>query len=173
MEQENKMNEGETVSMTENTEVKPAVSPKANYATPVSIIVAALIIALAIVYTHFAPTPQGGNNAAAVAPSVDIKKVNIAGDPYIGNPNAPVTIAYWSDYQCPFCKQFEETTLMELKSTYVDTGKVKVVFKDFQFLGEDSLTAALYARAVWELYPSEYFAWRIAIFSKQDDEGDQ
>jgi protein-disulfide isomerase len=55
----------------------------------------------------------------------------------------------------------------------VDAGKVKVVFLDFTFLGNDSIAAALYSRSVWKLYPNKYFEWRTAMFDAQDEEGDQ
>ncbi|MEK7093310.1 MAG: thioredoxin domain-containing protein, partial [Patescibacteria group bacterium] len=57
-----------------------------------------------------------------------------------------------------------------LVKEYVDTGKLKIVFKDYAFLSEDSTTAALYGRAVWALYPSKYFEWRTAMYKAQDEE---
>ncbi|OYV27321.1 MAG: hypothetical protein B7W98_02020 [Parcubacteria group bacterium 20-58-5] len=56
---------------------------------------------------------------------------------------------------------------------YVDTGKVKIVFMDFPFLGNDSITGGEYSRSVWKLYPDQYFAWRTAMYKAQDQEGDQ
>ncbi len=53
---------------------------------------------------------------------------------------------------------------------YVDTGKMKIVMMDFSFLGPDSIVDAEYARAVWHLYPSQYFAWRTALFNAQPTE---
>jgi protein-disulfide isomerase len=44
---------------------------------------------------------------------------------------------------------------------------------DFAFLGNDSVAAALYNRAVWKLYPAQYFAWRTAMYTAQDEEGDK
>ena len=115
------------------------------------------------------------NNVAGGVPQptllpVDIKNVDVKGEPFIGKENAPVTIAYWSDFQCPFCKKFEQDTLPDIISQYVDSGKVKVVFKDFEFLGEDSTTASLAAHAVWETSPQNYFKWQTAMFDKQDSE---
>jgi protein-disulfide isomerase len=95
------------------------------------------------------------------------------GDPSIGQASAPVTIAFWSDYQCPLCKAFELNTLPQMLKDYVDTGKVKIVFLDFAFLGNDSTTAALYGRSVWKLYPSRYLDWRTAMYTAQDQEGDK
>ncbi len=111
------------------------------------------------------PTTQEAAN-----PNVDISQVDTKGEPYIGNANAPVTLAYWFDYQCPFCKKFETDTLPELKSKYIDTGKLKVVFKDFQFLGPDSQTAGAAAEAVWELYPNRFWDWQTAMFNAQGEE---
>jgi protein-disulfide isomerase len=104
------------------------------------------------------------------APVADIAKVNLKGEPFIGDADAPVVVAYWFDYQCPFCRETEETILPDLIKDYVDTGKVRIVFKDFQFLGPDSQTAGLAARAVWDAAPDKFRAWHRAMFDKQDDE---
>ncbi len=139
--------------------------------TPIAVVIAGIIIAAAIVFTRPQTANIQGNNAQTPPPvAADIKKVNIKNEPFIGDANAPVVIAYWSDYQCPFCKQFEQTTMAEVIKNYVDTHKVKIVFKDFQFLGPDSQAAALASRAVWENYPNQYFDWREAMFEKQDAE---
>jgi protein-disulfide isomerase len=139
---------------------------------PIAIVVAGLIIAGAVVFTRGGgSTDNAGQQQQKVA--VDITKIKTDGQPFIGNANAPVTLAYWADYQCPFCKKFEEEVLPSIISKYVDTGKVKVVFKDFAFLGNDSIDAASYEHAVWELYPDQFFAWRTDMFKHQDDEGDR
>jgi protein-disulfide isomerase len=64
-------------------------------------------------------------------PTPAVAKVRIAGNPVLGRQQAPVTIIEFSDYQCPFCKRFFETTLPALKAEYIDTGKVRYVFRDF------------------------------------------
>jgi len=51
--------------------------------------------------------------------------------PALGRRDAPVTIVEFSDYQCPFCRQFVSTTLPALKSAYVESGKARYVFRDF------------------------------------------
>src|SRR5262249_32223436 len=101
---------------------------------------------------------------------VNVSAVATNGEPYIGEATAPVTIVEWSDYQCPYCEQFEATMLPQLYSKYVQTGKVKIVFKDFQFLGPNSITAAEVARAVWDAYPKDFYQWRQTIFQNQGDE---
>lgn len=147
--------------------------PINNANLPTAVIVGALIIAGAVLWSGSRPVAGPTGPTGAAAPSVNIKNVKTAGDPFIGQESAKVTIAFWSDFQCPFCKKFEFETLPDIVKNYVDTGKAKVVFMDFAFLGQDSITAALYSRAVWKLYPNQYFAWRTAMYNAQDDEGDR
>lgn len=49
----------------------------------------------------------------------------------LGDPNAPVTIVEFSDYQCPFCLRHFQQTMPQLKAEYIDAGRVYYVFKDF------------------------------------------
>lgn len=143
-------------------------------AVPLSIIIAGAIIAAAVV---FALKPTDGTQAGGTQPTqanVDVKDIKItADDPVIGDPKAPLTLVYWFDYQCPFCKQFEEVTLPVLMDKYVKPGKLKIVMKDFPFLGSDSTVGAEYAHAVWATYPDKYEVWHAAMFKAQDAEGDQ
>ena len=64
------------------------------------------------------------------------------GSPIMGNPNASITILEWGDYQCTFCYKFHQNTLDKIKEDFIQTGKVKLVFKDFPLNGPDSLLAA-------------------------------
>ena len=142
------------------------------YFLPIAVVVAGLFIAGAVIWSgsHPAQAPGAAPSGQPQAAAVDIKNVKTEGDPYIGAANAPVTIAEWSDYQCPFCKRFELDTLPQIVQNYVNEGKVKVVFKDFAFLGSNSMVDAEYARAVWALYPTQFAAWRTALFSQEPQE---
>lgn len=51
-------------------------------------------------------------------------------EPTLGNPNAPVTIVEFTDYQCPYCRKFHDETFPKLKAQYIDTGKVRFVVHD-------------------------------------------
>lgn len=141
------------------------------YFLPAAVIIAGLFIAGAVMWSGARPTNDGTGPTPSA--KTDIKNVKTDGDPFIGDPSAPITMAFWSDFQCPFCKQFELTTLPLIVKEYVETGKAKIVFMDFNFLGSDSNTAGLYNRSVWKLYPNQYFAWRTAMYEAQDEEGDQ
>ena len=147
-----------------------------NISIPAAIIIAGVLIAGAVLIGTKGinrPSIATAPNQQVTQPSastVDIAKVKVAGQPFIGNPNAPVTIAYWFDYQCPFCKRFETDVMPQLITDYVKTGKVKIVYKDFQFLGQDSQTAGIVARAVWEVAPDKFYEWHKAMYDKQDNE---
>jgi len=154
------------------------------YFLPIAVIVAGLFIGGAVMWSNAHPTAPAAPapSGAAAAPAVDIKNVKTDGSPFIGQANAPVTIAFWSDFQCPYCKAVEiggipqittPPVFPDLIKNYVDTGKVKIVFMDFVFLGNDSVTASAYSQAVWKLYPDKYFEWRNAVLEVQDEEGDQ
>ena len=52
----------------------------------------------------------------------------------IGDPNAPVEIIEFTDFQCPFCSRHYSETFTRVKENYVDTGKVRYVFKDFPLI---------------------------------------
>jgi protein-disulfide isomerase len=137
------------------------------FGTPIALLLGLVIVAGAIYFGgKFQPTATS-QTASTTAAAVDIKT---DGDPYIGNVNAPVTMALFFDYQCPFCKQFDQTVTSQLYTNYVQKGQLKIVFKDFDFIGPDSLVASEYARAVWELYPQQWYAWYTAMFAAQDTE---
>jgi len=70
-----------------------------------------------------APSPTGG----VIINAEDL----VDDDPYMGDTNSPLTIVEFSDYQCPFCAKFKDLTLNKIKSEYIDTGKVKFVYRDF------------------------------------------
>jgi len=87
------------------------------------------------------------------------------GSPYLGDPNAPITLVEFGDYQCFFCNKYFHDTEQKLLENYVDTGKVKIIFKDFTIIGPDSITAAHAAHCAddqglfWEYHDMLYNNW--------------
>ena len=71
-----------------------------------------------------------------------VSKLIEGGSPVLGDPNAPITILEWGDYQCTFCYKFHQETLNKIDEEYIKTGKVKIIFKDFPLNGPDSKLAA-------------------------------
>lgn len=143
---------------------------------PISIVIAGALIAGAV----YLGNGGGAANPSGEVSKIDVKNVKIQDDdPVLGDRNASVTLVYWFDYQCPFCKAVDvggipqipiKPSIPILIQDYVETGKLKIVFKDYAFLGPDSKTAALYKHAIWDLYPDKFYEWHEAMFKAQDDE---
>lgn len=74
-------------------------------------------------------------------------KVSIDDDPMKGDPNAPITIIEFSDYECPFCERFYANTLPLIEENYINTGKVNFVYRDFpiQSIHRNAASAAIAA----------------------------
>ena len=87
------------------------------------------------------------------------------GSPVLGNSNAPITILEWGDYQCTYCYRFHQNTLDTINEDFIQTGKVKLVFKDFPLNGPDSLLAAEASYCAedqgkyWEYHDELYKNW--------------
>jgi len=76
---------------------------------------------------------KNGIASAAKPKERPTKAQNVAtlGSPILGDLKAPITLIEFTDYECPFCKKFYKKTLPELKKQYIDTGKVRLVVRDF------------------------------------------
>ncbi len=59
------------------------------------------------------------------------QNVATLGSPILGDLKAPVTLIEFTDYECPFCKKFYKNALPKLKKEYIDTGKLRLVVRDF------------------------------------------
>ena len=94
-----------------------------------------------------------------------IEKLSENGSPIMGDPNAPITILEWGDYQCTFCYKFHQNTLNVINEDFIETGKVKVIFKDFPLNGPDSKLAAEASYCAhdqdkyWEYHDQLYENW--------------
>lgn len=85
-----------------------------------------------------------------------------------GNPNAPVVITTWSDYQCPACARFALTREPELERLYADSGKVRFVYRNIPFLGQESVWAAEAAECAAD--QGRYWDYRTLLFQRQQGE---
>lgn len=99
------------------------------------------------------------------SPKTNLVQISVDDDPLLGNPNAPITIIEYGDFQCPFCLRFHEQTLPELKTNYIETGKVNLVWKDFpiQNIHQNAIATSLAGECAddqgvfWELH-DKFFA---------------
>jgi protein-disulfide isomerase len=103
------------------------------FIVPGAIIIAGLIIAGAIFYNKTPRTTPGNKpgqeQAANIAASpLDNLKPATNKDHILGNPDAPVTLVLFTDFECPFCKRFH-ITMKQIMEQYGKTGKLKWVFR--------------------------------------------
>ena len=87
------------------------------------------------------------------------------GSPIMGDKNSDITILEFGDYQCTFCFRFHQSTLKTLEKDYIDSGKIRLVFKDFPLNGPDSILAAEASYCAddqgkyWEYHDELYTNW--------------
>jgi len=106
----------------------------------------------------------GGTAPPAPSAGVTDMKVLSDDDPFMGKKDAPVTIVEFSDYECPFCERFYQQTLPQIKSQYIDTGKVKFVYRDFPLgFHQQAEPAAIAANCAG--VQDKYFEYHDKIFN--------
>jgi len=112
-----------------------------------------------------APTPQPTQSPQPSAPQ--LFAVSFDGEPVKGNPNAPITIVEFSDFQCPFCSRFFEQTLPLIEKNYIDTGKIKFVYKDLPLdrLHPNARSAHIAAECADE--EGKFWEYHDVLFQKQ------
>lgn len=97
--------------------------------------IAALFVAFLFIYPNFKPVGEVADAPVIERPDVDFNAV--------GDPNAPIKIEEYSDFQCPFCRIFFENTEEALLENYVANGTVYFVYHSFgEFIGPESAAAA-------------------------------
>ena len=110
----------------------------------IAIAAAAALIAVALI------SKRGSDSPPPTATPV----VDLAGIPQeaavLGNPDAQVLMIEYADQQCPACRLYTEEFFPALVNEYVRPGKVKVEFRGFPFIGEDSVKALRFLLAAGE-----------------------
>ncbi len=133
-----------------------------------------------------ADSPAGGTAVATVnaptdiVPAISVQKEEVAydefgievgftaeGRPYRGNPNAPVLLEEFSDYQCPFCARFSQQTRPSLLRNQIATGEVLLVLYDFPLtsIHPQAVAAAHAARCAGEQGAAAYWAMHERLFA--------
>lgn len=106
------------------------------------------------------------SNSQPNSPSAPIN-VAIDDDAVKGDSNAPVTMIEFSDYECPFCGRYFQQTYPQIVKEYVDTGKVKIVFRDFPLsFHENAQKAAEAAECAGE--QGKYWEMHDKLFKNQN-----
>ncbi|XKT74116.1 MAG: DsbA family protein [Patescibacteria group bacterium UBA2163] len=133
---------------------------------PIAIVIAGALIAGAMIYNGSNTTaPQAQNNDSPQAQEEDttdqVRPVD-ASDHVRGNPDAPVVIVEYSDFECPFCQRFH-STLNQVMDTYGESGDVAWVFRQFPIeqLHSKALPVARASECAAELGGNDAF-WQFA-----------
>ncbi|MEU4690189.1 thioredoxin domain-containing protein [Actinoplanes sp. NPDC023714] len=129
--------------------------------------VVAIVAFLGVVLTaHLTGGRESDDTRAASAPFIRREQH----DPMaIGDVDAPVVLAQWTDMRCPFCAVFSREMLPVLRREYVDTGKVRLEVNDVSFFGEQSADGAVAARAAAE--QGRFFEYLSALYAKAPEKG--
>ena len=108
----------------------------------------------------------GSALAQATVPIAELMKPDALPEMSMGNDKASVTVIEYASMTCPHCATFQETTFPELKKRYIDTGKVRYIFREFPL---DNLAAAVFmlARCAGKDDPVKYFAMIDTMFRQQ------
>ncbi len=138
--------------------------PKAFLTTPVAVLLGSFIVSFAILVSggviklngvSTQAQPQATAAAPAQAPQLPTaptsSKVSVSDNPMLGSKDAKVTLIEFSDYECPFCKRHFDEVYPLIKKDYIDTGKVKLVYRNYPLPFHDPMAtyeaqAALCAR---------------------------
>jgi protein-disulfide isomerase len=129
----------------------------------IAIVAVAAIAIVAILIRQGAPA--GVTGQVVVPTPIDAPS---AQGTAMGDPNAPVRIDEFSDYQCPYCRQFQETTLPQLAANEIADGKVYFVYHPFSFIGQESRDAANAAFCAGD--QGKFFEYSETLFANQAGE---
>jgi protein-disulfide isomerase len=132
-----------------------------------------VVLAVVAVTARSAPTgPVTAQGATAQDPTaqarLDVPRRQ-PGDPLaLGRPDAPLVVAEWGDFQCPFCRLYTTSTQPALIKQYVDTGQVRIEWHDFAYLGPESVLEARAARAAAR--QNRFWDYHAALYAEQAPE---
>ena len=109
------------------------------------VVLIVLLIAIGFSRSSKAPSPQklAADARTANALLAGIPQQGLA----LGDPAAPLTLTEFADLQCPFCRDFSRKQWPQLVQRYVRAGKLRIVFRNLDFIGADSVVAARAAGA--------------------------
>jgi protein-disulfide isomerase len=152
--------------------VPPAPSdqaaPEAPGSSPRRLVVLGFLGAIALGAVIGAAGLSLATGGAAPSPS-PVPTASPAGNTF-GQPDAPVTIEVWADYQCPYCQLEDQLFGGVIDREYVAPGIARVIYRDFAFLGQESIDAAVAARCAGAQEPAAQLRYHDALYTFQQGE---
>jgi protein-disulfide isomerase len=133
----------------------------------------ALVVLAGLAAVSLSATPSTGTPGVVGAdPGTQARLAaarRVPGDPLaLGRPDARVVISEWGDFQCPFCRSYTLNTEPSLVRQYVDSGRVRLEWHDFAYLGPESVLAARAARAAGR--QGRFWPYHDALYHQQGRE---
>jgi protein-disulfide isomerase len=101
---------------------------------------------VAVIVIAFAMLSTGQISTADLKTPIDPTPESVWDGRAVGSADAPLTLAVYSDFQCPACDSFATETAPQLVRDYVEPGQLRILYKDFSFIGPESFDAAVAAR---------------------------
>ena len=133
-----------------------------------AILLGALVIGGAIMLRGTAKPVTVVAPAPSPIPNVEALPPVSSSDNALGSSSAKVAVVVYEDFQCPFCERFFTDTESILREKYVTTGKILFVYRDFAFLGQESIKAAEAARCAGD--QGKFWEYHDYLFTHQRGE---
>ena len=114
------------------------------------------------------PAPWQLSGPARAQSAEEVNKPGALADMALGPKDASVTIIEYASMTCPHCAAFAKEVFGKIKSDYIDTGKVRYIFREFP-LDPVALAASALARCVAKDDAAKYFATVDTLFKQQND----
>jgi len=142
---------------------RPSKNPKTKFIV-IGIVGAIIVAGIAAVSMN--PDSIKAENSKSSKLSLDTRN----GSPVLGDASSPVTIVEFGDYQCPFCKRWNETTKPAVVRNLIDAGKACLIYVDFPIIGPDSLK--VHAGSYCAEEQGLYWQYHDFVYENQGHEND-
>jgi protein-disulfide isomerase len=126
---------------------------------------AMIVAAGVIVWTAVRQQPTPATPSREIP--VPAMPISVDGAPSLGDVRAPVVVVEFSDFQCPFCARFVRDILPELKKKYIDSGSVRLVFKNLPLTAVHHRAEAAAEAAVCAAEQGQFWPMHDAFFAEQ------
>ena len=129
---------------------------------------AALVLALVLVLVNMDSDGGAAGDPVSIPPAIpaEIPREGRV----LGNPDAPVKIVEYGDYQCPACGQFSRSMKPQLIQDYIAGGDVSYEYRDFAFLGDESMQAA--RASICAMDQDMFWDFHNTLFNNQGNQND-